>query len=123
MTASYTPGASDMDDVRLLISDIGGNGGSEFIFQDEEIQRFLALRPNIEMAAAVALRVLASNEALVSKRIKFLELETDGPAVAKELRAMAESYEKSDIDNDEPEVIEMGVDDFSRRYLMGWNRV
>lgn len=119
MTASYTPGASEKDDVRLLISDIGGQG-NEYIFQDEEIAAFLAMRDvNVGLAAATALRTLASNEALVSKRIKFLELETDGPAVAKELRAAADAMEKQANEDGDIEVIEWSVDEFSRRYLRG----
>ena len=122
MTASYTPDGSDVNDVRLLISDIGGTGGSYFIFQDEEIARFLAQRgDNISLAAASALRVMATNEAMVSKRIKFLELETDGPAVAKALLASADAFEKQGEEFDgENEIIEWGVDDFSRRTLRGY---
>lgn len=118
MPASYTPDGSAANDVRLMISDIGGESGTDFIFQDEEIARFLALTgDNISSASAKALRVLASNEALVSKRIKFLELETDGPAVAKALRELASEYDKQAAMDEEPEVIEWGVDIFSRRYL------
>lgn len=124
MTTTYTVDGAAKNDVRLLISDIGGQGGSDFIFQDEEIERFIALSSdnNVSLAAAKALRVLASNEALVSKRIKFLELETDGPAVAKALRELAVEYEKQAAMDEEPEIIEMGVDLFSRRYLQGYPR-
>lgn len=123
MPATYTIDGSPKNDVRLFISDIGGQDGNSFIFQDEEIERFIALSSdgNLSLAAAKALRVLASNEALVSKRIKFLELETDGAVIAKQLLAAAAEYEKQAELEEEPEIIELGVDQFSRRYLRrGW---
>lgn len=126
MTESYEPDGTEANDLRLLISDVGGQTGTQFIFSDEEVARFLAHRGgNVERAAALALRTIAANENLTSKRIKFLELETDGPAVAKELLSAAKALEDSakeyddegeDADN---EIIEWGVDQFSRRHLRG----
>lgn len=84
------------DQVRLLISDVGGNSGKDFLFSDTEIENFLSMRgDSVHLAAATALRAIAGNEAQVSKRITFLELKTDGPAVAKELRELAKSLEES----------------------------
>lgn len=81
------------DQVRLLISDTGGADGESFIFSDQEIEQFLELRKeNPHLAAALALLTIAGNEAQVSKRISFLELSTDGPAVARELRELAMQY-------------------------------
>lgn len=102
MPATYSV-ATDPGKVRLLISDIGGSDGSSFIFEDDEIAAFLAMRGgNIRLGAATALKAIAANEAQVSKRIKFLELSTDGPAVAKELLSTAEKLEEeSDSDIDE----------------------
>jgi hypothetical protein len=73
--------------VRLLIADT--TEGS-FTFTDVEIQAFLNLEGGVvKAAAALALETLASNEALVSKKIRTQDLQTDGPAVAKELRERA----------------------------------
>jgi hypothetical protein len=82
--------AERRDRVRLLISDTGGDDGESFIFSDVEIENFLDLRKeNVFLAAALALNTLAGNEAQVSKAIKFMNLSTDGPAVAMELRKLA----------------------------------
>lgn len=81
---------SDQEKVRLLISDVGGDGGEDFIFTDTEIEGFLSLRNgNVMLAAALALRTLAANEALVMKRVTFMQLSSDGPAVAAELSRLA----------------------------------
>lgn len=84
---------SDRDKLRLLVSDVGGDSGTSFVFTDEDLDTFLQLRyGNVLLAAALALNTLAANEALVSKRITFLELTTDGPAVAAELRQLAMQF-------------------------------
>jgi hypothetical protein len=103
MPATYNV-ATDAGKVRLLISDVGGIDGKSFIFEDNEIDSYLTMRGgDIRLAAATALKTIAANEAQVSKRIKFLELSTDGPAVAKELLNAAEKLEKEaneDLDED-----------------------
>lgn len=86
--------------VRLLISDIGGQSGADFIFEDNEIEAFLEMRESIGLAAALALKTMAANTALVMKVIKFMELTTNGAETAKALRETAESLEKAD-ENDE----------------------
>lgn len=106
--------------VRLLISDIGGKGESseEWIFKDEEIVTFLRMwEENVMMSAAIALRVMAGNEAMVAKKITFLELETDGPALALALENLADKLEKMSDDQVDFELVEMGVDLFSRREI------
>lgn len=115
---------TDAGKVRLLISDIGGTGGSgaEFIFDDDEIDTFLSMESGIVYrASAVALRTIAANEAFVSKRIQFLELKTDGPAVAKALRELAAEFDKQ-ADEGASEIFDLiaiGDTDFSRRDLRG----
>jgi hypothetical protein len=70
--------------VRLLISDVDRDHP---IFAPDEIDAFLTLEGgDVRLAAAQALDTIASNEAMVSKRIRLLDLSTDGPAVAKALR-------------------------------------
>lgn len=67
----------------------------QFYFSDEEIAAFLeeypvaAARWDVKRAAADAIDALANNEALVLKKIKTEDLETDGKAVADALRAGA----------------------------------
>ena len=72
--------------VRLLATDTSVDRP---IFEDEEIAGFLAIEGNVKAAAALALECIAVNEALVQKRIRLLDLQTDGPAVAAALRAQA----------------------------------
>jgi hypothetical protein len=86
---------SKVEQVRLLISDVGGDSGTSFTFEDDQIQGFLDLQEgNVKRAAASALRTLAANEALVLKRITFLELSTDGGSVAKALVELADKLEQ-----------------------------
>lgn len=106
--------------VRLLISDIGGKGetSEEWVFTDLEIETFLGMRDGNEMlAAAVALRVMAGNEAMVAKKITFLELETDGPATAEAMRELAKELDKMSDEEVDFELIQMGVNQFSRREI------
>ncbi len=78
--------------VRLLIPD---NSQDDYIFTDEEIESFIAMTTEddeviLYNATALALESIATNEALVQKVIKILDLSTDGTKVAKELRERAE---------------------------------
>lgn len=104
--------------VRMLISDVGGSSGTDFLFTDKEIEAIMALREGIQVAAASLLRIIAGNETQVSKRITFLELRTDGPAVSKELRELAAGLEKEEDDDATFEIANLNVDMFSRRELI-----
>lgn len=89
-TGSFTVGPSlaseDLNVVRLLISDVS----TPRTFTDGELLQFLTLEgDSVKLAAAQALDAIASNEALVKQRIRTLDLQTDGPAVAKSLREHA----------------------------------
>lgn len=120
MPSTYDP-KTNPGKVRLLISDVGGSDGSSFLFEDVEIETFLEMENTVRLAAASALRTIAGNEAQVQKRITFLELKTDGPAVAKELLALAKRLEEREEEATDDDVIldfaQMGVDAFSRRDL------
>lgn len=73
--------------VRLLIADSRDDG---HIYEDEELTTFLVLNAaNVRLAAADALETMASNESLVQKKIRLLDVQTDGPAVAADLRKAA----------------------------------
>lgn len=84
-TVNYS---TDRGKVRLLISDIDPNNP---IFEDDAIDAFLdiALDGNVKRAAAQALLTIAANEVYVQKRIRLLDLQTDGPSEASALRALA----------------------------------
>lgn len=106
--------------VRLLISDIGGKEqkDEEWIFTDKEIGAFLEMwEENVMMAAAIAMRTMAGNEAMVAKKISFLELETDGPALAGALEKLADKLETMSDEQVDFELVEVGVDLFSRREI------
>jgi hypothetical protein len=91
MTA-MTDFSSDAGKVRLLISDIDLTAP---IFNDASVEAFLEISGgNVKRAAAAALMVIAVNEVLVQKRIRLLDLTTDGPAEANALRALAAQYRK-----------------------------
>jgi hypothetical protein len=62
------------------------------LFSDEEIQAFLDQEHgDTWMAAALALDTIADNQDLLLLKIKVTGLETDGPAVANELRRGAQT--------------------------------
>lgn len=111
---------TDIGKVRLLCRDTDVLNA---MFDDAEIQAFLDLEGNnVKLAAAQALDTIASNEALVSKRIRLLDLDLDGPAVAKALRDAAASLRTQVADaqadaesGDAFDWAEMVIDPFSER--------
>ncbi len=92
MAATYDPD-TDRGKVRLLISDVDTASAT---FTDEEIDTFLTMGDSVRDSAAVALETIAGNQALVLKRIKTHNLETNGPELAKELRALATQLRDTD---------------------------
>src|SRR5690606_16856554 len=96
---------TDRGRVRLLIADT--TEGS-FLLDDTQIDAFLSMEGSVKRAAAQALEAIASSEVLVSKKIRTLDLQTDGPAVAAEPRAQAKGLrEQDDADNDDPWAIDI----------------
>ncbi len=93
---------TDIGKVRLLITD---TDSSSPIFQNEEIDAFLALNDGVKRSAAAALDVIASNQALVLKVIRTLDLSTDGPSVARALREHASTL------REEAEMADAGEED------------
>ena len=98
MTA-ITDYSTDVAKVRLLIGDIDD---TDQIFNDEAIQAFIdmALDSNLKRSAAQSLMSIAVNEVLVQKRITLLDLKTDGPAEAIQLRLMAKELMKQADDEE-----------------------
>lgn len=118
---TYDPSTS-AGRVRLLATDTDSTNA---IFTDDEITAFLALEDNsVKRAAATALDQIASSEALIQKRIKLLDLQTDGPAVAKALREHAAAL-RTQADDEETtgafDYAEMVLDQFSARDRV-WNQ-
>lgn len=95
ITDVYPPDyASPVGKVRVLIGDFtqridpaNPDAGKAYLFDDAQLSGLIAIDGgNVYYAAAHALEVLATNEALVSKKIRTeAGLQTDGPAVANAL--------------------------------------
>lgn len=119
VTPTYTYNIEEaLGKTRLLIGDVGGQTGSDWVFSDQEIEAFLLMRQySFVLAAATALRAIAANGIQVQKVIKFLELETSGDKFSKALIELANEYEKQSDEEVEIELVEMGVDTFSQRQL------
>lgn len=79
---------TDRGRVRLQIPD---HDETALIFQDEEIDAFLAIEGSVAGALAGALETIASSEALTLKVIQLLDVRTDGAKLAAELRARAQA--------------------------------
>jgi hypothetical protein len=73
-----------------------------FLIPDDQLNAYLAIAGGkLYKAAADTLRALSANEALVSKKIRTEDLSTDGPAVAAQLRLLADEYDARQKDEDE----------------------
>jgi len=108
--------------VRLLITDTDYTNP---IFEDNEIDVFLSLTAvdgtnDINLAAAMALETIAASEALVQKKIKLLDLTTDGPAVATSLRAAAKILREQSDNESYVDWSEMSLNTFAARDII-WN--
>lgn len=93
--------STDIGKVRMMIPDRVEAGA---IFEDEEIQAYLDMNDSsVRRAAADALEVIASDEAMTLKVITTLDLSTNGAATsdallrrAKELRLQANEADGGD---------------------------
>lgn len=93
------PPTEAQDDVRLLIAD---TSTANRLFSTRQIAQFLRLNgDNTRRAAAQALDVMASNEAMVSKVIKTQDLSTDGAKVAEALRKQAAELRRQADDGED----------------------
>lgn len=89
MSFTYVPGATDRDQVRLLVHDTDEDNP---LFSDEEMDAFLTLEgQNVYRAAADALDAVAGNQVLILKVTKLLDLSVDGAKVAEALHRQAVS--------------------------------
>jgi hypothetical protein len=96
---------------------------ADYLVPDGQLNVFLSLNPNrLYAAASDALIALATNEALVSKKIRTEGgLQTDGPAVAQRLNDLAKEYAKrqADLDDEAGYVDSFEVVDFTH-YVPQW---
>lgn len=101
---SYDP-TTPAGKVRLLINDVAAPPNQ--VFGDDEIAAFLALEDNdVRYAAAQALDTIATNEALVLKVTKTMDLQTDGAKLADSLHRRAQALRaQADSDPDEAFVV------------------
>jgi SepF-like predicted cell division protein (DUF552 family) len=111
--------STDIGKVRLLVPD---RVEAEALFQDDEVEVFLSLEgSNIKRAAAAAKEAIAGDQVLVLKVIKLLDLQTDGAAVARELRQQANALREQAANEEANEeggafdIAEMTQDVFSAR--------
>ncbi|AZL13787.1 hypothetical protein CXR25_13890 [Brevibacterium aurantiacum] len=92
--------------VRLLAGDL--DTGENQIFDDDQLNGFLTIsNGSIKRAAADAIDVIASSEALISKVITTQDRSSDGRAVADALRKhsaalRARAKEEEDAEDAEP---------------------
>lgn len=91
--------SSDTARLRLLIPD----RVDPPVFDDDELATFLALETGLKRAAALALEVIASDEALTQKVIRVQNLSTDGAATARVLLGRAEKLRDQATQDEERE--------------------
>ncbi len=91
MTATYNPGASGADNVRMLIPDTDTTAA---VFSDAEIAAFLSLEDgNVRRAAADAVETVAANLSVLD-RVEAGPLKMESAKGATALLARAESLRK-----------------------------
>lgn len=100
--------AATLDEIRIirtLIPDteaVFGAAENATMFSDAELQDFFtAGRLSVLRAAGYANYAIATSEALISKKIKTQDLQTDGPAVATALMLKADAlFKRADKDDE-----------------------
>lgn len=100
---------TDIGAVRMLIQDIDAE---QALFSDNAITRLLNMNGNdIRLAAAAALDIMASNQVMILKVVRTLDLSTDGAAVARALREHAKQLREDAANADAGE--EGGLFDYA----------
>lgn len=101
---------SPIGQVRLLTADLDPE---KPLLADDVLNGYLSLNAqNVLRASADALDAMATSEVLLSRKIRTQDLQTDGPAVAAELRKQAsilrtraDAAEQAEVDQDWLQVI------------------
>lgn len=113
--------ATPTEIVRVLIPDteaVFGDSKNETLFSDDEIAMFLlAGSSSVLRAAGLACLAIGTSEALISKKIRTQDLQTDGPAVAESMRAKAALlFARADKEDDAANIGYFEIIDFGE----GW---
>ena len=122
MTLTYDV-TTNRGKVRLLIPD---NRGTDYLFEDEEIDAFLAMETTVYAAAALALETVASDEVKTLKVVRLLDLQVDAAKAAEQLYRRADRLRELALGAEAAEeggavdVIEMVPNQFAYRNRV-WN--
>lgn len=109
--------------IRAMIPD---SNADSYVFEDAEIEVFYAVEgDSLKRAVALALETIASNEAMVLKVIRLLDISTDGAKVSDALLKRAALLRSQALDAEAAtdagfDVAEMVIDDFAYRQH-AWN--
>lgn len=114
--------STDAGKVRAMIPD---SKEATYLFEDDEINVFLLIEGHIKRATALALETIASDQALVLKVIKVLDITTDGAKVSdallKRAKMLREQVDAEIVLSDQQpaiDIAEMVLDDFTWRERM-----
>ena len=99
----------DMTYVRLLITD---TDIEDEIFTDDEIAAVAGHESGLKRVAARLLLILAADHAMIAKKIRSQDLQTDGPSVAAELRLQADRLRNEAAQDDAAEIPALFVEPF-----------
>jgi hypothetical protein len=95
--AFTTDPTTDIGKIRLLCFD---RNASYPIFQDDDIEAFIALEVGVKRSAALAIETIATQQALILKVIRNLNLSTDGAKLAETLFKRAKALrDQADIED------------------------
>jgi hypothetical protein len=113
--------AAELRIIRTLIPDseaIFGPNEDQTMFSDEDLQDFFTAGNGSTLrAAAFANYAIAASEALISKKIKTQDLQTDGPAVADAMRKNGDAlFVRADKDE-----VQAATDFFQIVDFQSWN--
>lgn len=96
--------------VRLLIPDVDEEN---LLLDNAQIEAFLQLEGgNVKLAAAQALEAIGSSETLIAKSIRTQDVQTNGPAVAADLRARAAELRRQVAEGEGDDSVGLEVVDF-----------
>lgn len=106
---------TDVGRVRLMVPD---RNAADYVFEDEELEAFLAFEGTVKSASALALETIASDQAMVLKVVRILDLQTDGARVSDALLKRAAQLRAQDEAENVDGLFdwaEMPVSDFAAR--------
>lgn len=99
---------TDIGKVRMIVQD---KNIEQALFSDADITALLGLNGNdVRLTAAAALDIMASNQVMILKVIRLLDLSTDGAAVARALREHAKQLRDDVAETDS---VEGGLFDYA----------